>query len=57
VKCKSQGKDVEMAVNNKEEDSEDFCLDFVQEFGLRSPQIIFYSHSQLDSHVPDYLWV
>jgi hypothetical protein len=27
-------KAVEVAVNNKEENSEDFCLDFVQEFGL-----------------------
>jgi hypothetical protein len=24
-----------VTVNNKEENSEDFCLDFVQEFGLR----------------------
>jgi hypothetical protein len=23
-------------LNNKEENSKDFCLDFVQEFGLRS---------------------
>jgi hypothetical protein len=34
-KYKSQGKAVDMTVNNKEENSEDFCLDFVQEFGLR----------------------
>ncbi len=33
-KYKSQGKAVEMTVNNKEENSEDFCLDFVREFGL-----------------------
>ncbi len=30
----SQGKALEMTVNCKEENSEDFCLDFVQEFGL-----------------------
>jgi hypothetical protein len=29
-------KAVEVIVNNKEENSEDFCLDFVQEFGLRN---------------------
>jgi hypothetical protein len=28
-----QGKAVEVTVNSKEENSEDFCLDFVQEFG------------------------
>ncbi len=33
-KYKSQGKAVEVTVNSKEENSEDFCLDFVQEFGL-----------------------
>jgi hypothetical protein len=33
-KNKSQGKAVELTVNSKEENSEDFCLDFVQEFGL-----------------------
>ncbi len=33
-KYKSQGKAVEVTVNNKEENSSDFCLDFVQEFGL-----------------------
>ncbi len=27
-----------MNVNNKEENSQDFCLDFVQEFGLCSPK-------------------
>jgi hypothetical protein len=27
--------DIEVTVNNKEKNSEDFCLDFVQEFGLR----------------------
>jgi hypothetical protein len=35
-KQKSQGKAVEMTVNNKEDNSKDFCLDFVQEFGLYS---------------------
>ncbi len=33
-KYKSQSKAVEVTVNNKEENSEDFCLDFDQEFGL-----------------------
>ncbi len=32
-KKKSQGKAVGMTVNSKEEN---FCLDFVQEFGLRN---------------------
>jgi hypothetical protein len=27
--------DIEVTVNKKEENSENFCLDFVQEFGLR----------------------
>jgi hypothetical protein len=31
---KSQDKVVEVTVNNEEETPEDFCLDFVQEFGL-----------------------
>jgi hypothetical protein len=31
---KSQGKAVEVTVNSKEENSEDFCLDFFQEFDL-----------------------
>jgi hypothetical protein len=29
-----QGKDVKVSVNSKEEISEDFCLNFAQEFGL-----------------------
>jgi hypothetical protein len=29
------GKAVEVTVNNKEENSYDFCLDFIQEFGLQ----------------------
>jgi hypothetical protein len=33
-KQKSQDKAVEATVNNKEENSSDFCLDFVQEFGI-----------------------
>ena len=33
-KWKSQGKAVEVTVNNKEENSEDLCLDFVQEVGF-----------------------
>ncbi len=33
-KYKFQGKAVEATVNSKEENTEDFCLDFVQEFGL-----------------------
>ncbi len=35
-KQKSQGKAVEVTVNSKEENSSDFCLVFVQEFGLRT---------------------
>jgi hypothetical protein len=34
-KQKSQGKDVEVTVNSKEENSYDFRLDFFQVFGLR----------------------
>jgi hypothetical protein len=30
----SQGKAVVVTVNSKEENFKDFCLDFVQEFGL-----------------------
>jgi hypothetical protein len=33
-KYKSQSKAVEVTVNSKEENSEDFCLDSVQEFGI-----------------------
>ncbi len=33
-KSKSQGKAVKVTVNSKEKNSKDFCLDFVQEFGL-----------------------
>jgi hypothetical protein len=36
-KLKSQGKSVEVTLNSKEENSQDFCLDFVQEFSLRTP--------------------
>ncbi len=32
-KYKSQRKAVEVTVKSKEENSQDFCLDFVQEFG------------------------
>jgi hypothetical protein len=35
-KQKSQGKAVEATVNNNKENSEDFFLDFVHEFGLRT---------------------
>ncbi len=35
-KQKSQGKAVEVTSNSKEENSQDFCLNFVQEFVLRS---------------------
>ncbi len=31
---KSQGKAVQVTVNSKEENSKDFCLDFLQEFDL-----------------------
>jgi hypothetical protein len=34
-KYKPEGKAVEVTPNNREENSKDFCLDFVQEFGLR----------------------
>ncbi len=34
VATSSQGKAVEVTVNSKEENTLDFCLDFVQEFGL-----------------------
>jgi hypothetical protein len=37
-KYKSQGKAVKVTVNSKEENSSDFCLDFVQEFCLCSVQ-------------------
>jgi hypothetical protein len=33
-KIKISSKAIKVIVNNKEENSEDFCLDFVQEFGL-----------------------
>ncbi len=48
-KYKSQGKAVEVTVNRKEENSEDFCLDFVQEFGLNSTLLI--------SPLPPTLWL
>ncbi len=35
-KSKSQDKAVEVTLNSKEENSQHFCLDFVQEFGLSS---------------------
>jgi hypothetical protein len=35
-KYKSQGKDGEVTVNSKEENSYDFCLDYVQEVSLRT---------------------
>ncbi len=37
-KQKSQGKAVEVTVNTKAENSSDFCLDFVKEFGLGRAQ-------------------
>jgi hypothetical protein len=47
-KKKSQRKAVEVTVNNKEENSKDFCLDLFQEFGLwisvfhvMSPVVLF----------------
>jgi hypothetical protein len=46
-KQKSQGKAVELTVKSKEENSSDFCLDYVQEFGLRAALGIlsnFYRH-------------
>ncbi len=38
-KQKSQGKAVEVTVNSKEENSYDFCIDFIQEFSLSSKTI------------------
>ena len=38
IDCLKKSSSVEVTVNNKEENSYDFCLDFVQEFGLR----VFY---------------
>jgi hypothetical protein len=35
---------VEVTVNSTEENSEEFCLDFVQEFGLWLP-VFFYLHT------------
>jgi hypothetical protein len=35
VNLKKYIKAVEVTVNSKEENSEEFCLDFVQEFGLK----------------------
>jgi len=34
----SQSTAIKVTVNSKEESSKDFCLDFVQEFGLKSTQ-------------------
>jgi hypothetical protein len=34
LKYKSHGKAVDVTLNRKEENSRDFCLDFVIEFGL-----------------------
>ncbi len=39
-KYEFQGPAVEVTVNRKEENSEDFCLNFVQEFSLWSGKII-----------------
>ncbi len=39
-------KAVEVTVNNKEENSEDFCLDFVQECSLCTLQIIQILYSR-----------
>ncbi len=46
-KWKFHSKAVQLTENNKEENSEDFCLDFVQEFGLR---IIYTFIFHVDSH-------
>ncbi len=40
-KYKSIGKAVEVTLNSKEENSEDFCLDFVQEFSIRSERRVW----------------
>jgi hypothetical protein len=45
-KNKSQGRAVDETVNSKEENSKDFCLDFVQEFGLWLPaSVSFWNQS------------
>jgi hypothetical protein len=44
-KYKSHGKAVEVTVNSKEENSYDFCLDLVQEFGSgrENPEITWHN--------------
>jgi hypothetical protein len=52
-KYKSQGKAVDVNVSSKEENSEDFCLDFVQEFGLcslESTRVYNAAKTSLDSN-------
>ncbi len=39
-KYKSLSKAVEATVNSKEENAQDFCLEFVQEFGLNTPLFV-----------------
>jgi hypothetical protein len=46
-KYKSQGKAVEVTVNSKEKNSSDFCLDFVQEFGLWKGDLLPLANNQL----------
>jgi hypothetical protein len=52
-KEKFQGKNVEMTVNSKEENSLDFRLDFVQEFSVRCPfqvsPLTYENHSILSA--------
>jgi hypothetical protein len=50
-KYKSQGKAVEVTVNSKEENPYDFCLDYVQEFGLCTVRILRYFESILSNHL------
>ncbi len=45
LKKNSQGKAVEVTVNSKEKNSEDFRLEFVQEFGVRVALIRSLFHS------------
>ncbi len=50
-KYKSQGIAVEVTVNSKEENSDHFCLDYVQEFGLCTVRLFRYFESILSNHL------
>ncbi len=54
-KYKSQGKDVEVTVISNEENSKDFCLDFVQESSLwwpEGPELRHYVRVAANAHIP-----